>query len=389
MSIGVSLGAALLVNSKVAKFRSVFRTVYFAPVVTTLVAVAVVWRYIFHTRYGFLNYALASIGIDPIDWMGNPHWAMPAIVILAWLVLRGRSRGRDALRAPFVFLVSGATTAGVLLIPMLWAAGPRMIQMVIFAQLGRTGAFSTGRVQRIRLLEGFPPHSRLEHLVPEVVVILAFVAAVALIGLVAWKRREIRLWAAVLAGQIAFLMITPVFFPHYGGWIAPQVALCVGTTAATIIDWLGPNRGRWARGVFALGLAVLLVVSGRPTGKRVPLTPSDPDLSAARCVTADAPIMLITTETLRRSLTNGCDLLLNPNSVSHVINAERGDNELPRLKLPEYQRQMQEYYGSSDAVIIGRPNKAALSPETWAAIKARLPIELHRGKITILLAEQP
>jgi multiple sugar transport system permease protein len=82
-SIGVSLGAALLVNSKVAKFRGLFRTVYFAPVVTTLVAVAVVWRYIFHTRYGFLNYTLASVGIEPIDWMGNPHWAMPAIVILA------------------------------------------------------------------------------------------------------------------------------------------------------------------------------------------------------------------------------------------------------------------------------------------------------------------
>ncbi|HWK73815.1 MAG TPA: sugar ABC transporter permease, partial [Povalibacter sp.] len=76
-------GAALLVNSKLARWRSLFRTVYFAPVVTTLVAVAVVWRYIFHTRYGFLNYALGLVGIDPIDWMGDPHWAMPAIVILA------------------------------------------------------------------------------------------------------------------------------------------------------------------------------------------------------------------------------------------------------------------------------------------------------------------
>jgi multiple sugar transport system permease protein len=83
LSIGTSLGAALLVNSKVARFRNFFRTLYFAPVVTTLVAVAVVWRYIFHTRYGFLNYVLSFVGIDPIDWMGNPHWAMPAIVILA------------------------------------------------------------------------------------------------------------------------------------------------------------------------------------------------------------------------------------------------------------------------------------------------------------------
>jgi len=83
LSIGASLGAALLVNSKVARFRNFFRTVFFAPVVTTLVAVAVVWRYIFHTRYGFLNYGLSEFGIGPIDWMGDPHWAMPAIVILA------------------------------------------------------------------------------------------------------------------------------------------------------------------------------------------------------------------------------------------------------------------------------------------------------------------
>ena len=83
LSIGLSLGAALLVNSKLARLRSLFRTVFFAPVVTTLVAVAVVWRYIFHTRYGFLNYGLAEFGLGPIDWMGDPRWAMPAIVILA------------------------------------------------------------------------------------------------------------------------------------------------------------------------------------------------------------------------------------------------------------------------------------------------------------------
>ncbi|HEX7013087.1 MAG TPA: sugar ABC transporter permease [Steroidobacteraceae bacterium] len=83
LSIGVSLAAALLVNSRLARWRGLFRTVFFAPVVTTLVAVAVVWRYIFHTRYGFLNYTLSALGIEPIDWMGDPNWAMPAIVILA------------------------------------------------------------------------------------------------------------------------------------------------------------------------------------------------------------------------------------------------------------------------------------------------------------------
>ena len=83
LSIGASLGAALLLNSRLARFQGFFRTALFAPVVTTLVAVAVIWRYLFNTRYGFLNYALSRIGIAPIDWLGDPHWAMPAIILFA------------------------------------------------------------------------------------------------------------------------------------------------------------------------------------------------------------------------------------------------------------------------------------------------------------------
>jgi len=83
LSIGASLGAALLLNSRVARFQGFFRTALFAPVVTTLVAVAVIWRYLFNTRYGFLNYTLNQFGIQPIDWLGDPHWAMPAIILFA------------------------------------------------------------------------------------------------------------------------------------------------------------------------------------------------------------------------------------------------------------------------------------------------------------------
>lgn len=83
LSLGASLGTAVLLNSKLARFKALFRTAFFAPVVTTLVAVAVVWRYLFHTRYGLLNYALAWLGIEPIDWLGDPRWAMPAIILLA------------------------------------------------------------------------------------------------------------------------------------------------------------------------------------------------------------------------------------------------------------------------------------------------------------------
>jgi multiple sugar transport system permease protein len=83
LSVIVSLISALLLNARAVKLRSVFRTVYFAPVVTTLVAVAVVWRYLYHPHYGFVNQLLGLFGIAPIDWLGNPTWSMPAIVLLS------------------------------------------------------------------------------------------------------------------------------------------------------------------------------------------------------------------------------------------------------------------------------------------------------------------
>ena len=83
LTIAVALGAALLLSSKLVRFKGFFRTVYFTPFVTTLVAVAIVWRYLYHTRYGLFNYGLAHLGIGPIDWLGDPHWAMPAIILMA------------------------------------------------------------------------------------------------------------------------------------------------------------------------------------------------------------------------------------------------------------------------------------------------------------------
>ena len=83
LSIAVSLGAALLLNAKLVRMRGFFRTVYFAPVVTTLVSVAIVWRYLYHPKYGLLNFLLGFVGVDPIDWLGDPQWAMPAIILLA------------------------------------------------------------------------------------------------------------------------------------------------------------------------------------------------------------------------------------------------------------------------------------------------------------------
>ncbi len=83
LSVMASLLAALALQSKLVRFKSLFRLSYFLPVVATLVAVAVIWRFIYHPRFGIFNYMLGLFGIQPIDWLGNPRWALLALIIMA------------------------------------------------------------------------------------------------------------------------------------------------------------------------------------------------------------------------------------------------------------------------------------------------------------------
>jgi len=83
LSVAVSLIAALLVSPAALRGTSLFRTLFFLPVVTSLVAVAVVWRYLYHPRFGVLNYLLSLAGLPALDWLGSPHLAMPAIIVMS------------------------------------------------------------------------------------------------------------------------------------------------------------------------------------------------------------------------------------------------------------------------------------------------------------------
>jgi len=82
LTVVASLAIALLVNAKTARWKPLYRTIYFAPVVTTIVAVAIVWKYLYHPRFGLINRGIELLGFAPIDFLGDPHWAMPAIIFL-------------------------------------------------------------------------------------------------------------------------------------------------------------------------------------------------------------------------------------------------------------------------------------------------------------------
>lgn len=87
MAIGTSLLAALLLNDATVRWKPLWRVALFAPYVTSVVATAVVWRFLFNERFGLLNQGLALIGIAPIDWLGNPNSSIPAILIfVTWKI---------------------------------------------------------------------------------------------------------------------------------------------------------------------------------------------------------------------------------------------------------------------------------------------------------------
>lgn len=80
LSIIVSLGFALLLNSKI-KFKGFFRSVYFLPFVTSTVALSIIWRWIFNGDYGLANYIVLSLGGKKIRWLTNPNLTIPILVL--------------------------------------------------------------------------------------------------------------------------------------------------------------------------------------------------------------------------------------------------------------------------------------------------------------------
>ncbi len=78
----IALFVAVLLNDARLRFRGLFRTIYFVPVVTSLVAVGYVWRALLEPSFGLVNTALGWIGISGPGWLASPDWALDGIVLM-------------------------------------------------------------------------------------------------------------------------------------------------------------------------------------------------------------------------------------------------------------------------------------------------------------------
>ncbi len=81
-AMACGLGLALLVNRK-RRGVTLFRALFFLPVVTSSIAIGLVWSWMFSSYYGIINSALNLFGIPSISWLGSVVWAMPAVIIVS------------------------------------------------------------------------------------------------------------------------------------------------------------------------------------------------------------------------------------------------------------------------------------------------------------------
>jgi multiple sugar transport system permease protein len=83
LTLGIALAVAVALDKGIRRFRAAFRLGFYIPVITSIVAVAVVWRFLLQDPGGLINTVLGWFGIDGPNWLGDPKWSMPALIMMA------------------------------------------------------------------------------------------------------------------------------------------------------------------------------------------------------------------------------------------------------------------------------------------------------------------
>jgi multiple sugar transport system permease protein len=83
LTLCIAMAAAMALDKGITRLRSTFRLGFYLPVITSIVAVAVVWRFLLQREFGLINTVLSWVGVDGPNWLGDPHWSMPGLILMA------------------------------------------------------------------------------------------------------------------------------------------------------------------------------------------------------------------------------------------------------------------------------------------------------------------
>ncbi len=341
-----------------------------------LLALLLVWRRNLTIRAAFG--AGLAIGVcTAIQLWG----VIPSVVLGVGVLWTARRDNPDWIRIVLGY-VSGVLGGGVAVcLPFFIAAPRRMFELIVLDQLGRNPA-ELSLTERLRMLEGFPTKG---FGVPPawLVIALAGLLAVAIV-IAVWRIPATRLWVAIMAFEIAFLLRAPSQFLHYTGWFAPLLALTLGVATAAALRWILVRAPRWGRltaAVPAAGLLALAAISATHLhGTALPLAALDQELAGARCVTADSAALLLLTDTFRRNIANGCAVVTSTSTSAHHY-----DPGASRPNAVHYQRAMAKYYAGGDAFLFIQLDKDKLTLATRTAITDVLPKFRKLGPVGMAL----
>jgi len=143
LSLVVGLAVALLMNQKV-KGITVFRAIYYLPSVTTGVAVAMLWQFVFHKQWGVLNAILGWFSVRPIGWLVDPDWVMLAFILMSlWGIGGSMIVYLSGLQSIPTELYEAASIDGANRLRQFWSITLPMLSPTMFYNLitGLIGAF--------------------------------------------------------------------------------------------------------------------------------------------------------------------------------------------------------------------------------------------------------
>ncbi|MEJ7651945.1 MAG: sugar ABC transporter permease [Chloroflexia bacterium] len=82
INLVIAFALAFILNSGLVRFKDIYRTAFFMPIVASSVAIALVFTTLFGLNYGLVNYAIGLVGLGPIDWLQDARWAKPAVALV-------------------------------------------------------------------------------------------------------------------------------------------------------------------------------------------------------------------------------------------------------------------------------------------------------------------
>jgi alpha-1,2-mannosyltransferase len=296
-------------------------------------------------------------------------WALvPLLVITIGLV------ALKSWRQAALYLGSAAAFGVLLMGPFFLAAPQQMYQMIVVDQLGRPPLPGHG-LPRLGMVFGID--EKLEPTVPLSVAVTLLILLLAA-SLFLWIREPVtRIWVALFASQVAVVLLVPTFFFAYKAYYAVGIALVLGAIVQSVWDYAAGLRERFrALGaaittllLLGLGVSWLFVATERlpDSGTALPVSAMTAAVENGRCVTSDSPALQITSNSLTRSLSNDCPIIVDIRGATFSSS------------LTEYEELVVEYLNSGDYVILTQ-RKPIVSAPALAQVTKDRPVVQKRGK---------